>query len=192
MAAVVARAISKAHQKHGNTKTRNRWIRAISKALAFIEDNNRFIHYDEEEGTLMMWSEESDEIYSDAARCSCKANRQNKPCYHRAAARLVERYLEAERTGPFIVKTFSSNFKGLDVTEKRTFFFFDDAKDFAEVKASEPHVVTVEIFNKENSVYKIDVDEREREREPFKEPHEFTYLPPPTGKKPEQVGRIRF
>ncbi len=68
-----------------------RWQMAIAKARREIEDNP-YLHYDRH--ALLILSP-SGEIYSANGTCQCKAYMNNQPCWHRAAARLVERYNEA-------------------------------------------------------------------------------------------------
>jgi hypothetical protein len=73
-------------------KTSNlRWQKAITKARAELE-SNPFMHYD---GHALLILSPSGEIYSANGACQCKAFANNHPCWHRAAARLVERYTEA-------------------------------------------------------------------------------------------------
>ncbi len=50
-----------------------------------------FMHYD---GHALVILSESNEIYSANGTCQCKAFAHGKPCWHRAAARLVTRYNE--------------------------------------------------------------------------------------------------
>jgi hypothetical protein len=66
----------------------NRWSNAIHKAKKQIEDNP-YIHY--ENGSLLVLSE-SGKIYSvESGCCECKAFESGKPCWHRAAKRLLDR-----------------------------------------------------------------------------------------------------
>jgi len=67
-----------------------RWQMAIAKARREIEDNP-YMHYD---GHALIILSESNEIYSANGTCQCKAFAHGKPCWHRAAARLVTRYNE--------------------------------------------------------------------------------------------------
>src|ERR1044071_5042827 len=67
-----------------------RWINAIGKASAEFE-NNPFLTWNEESKHLVIWSK-SNEIYEANGTCQCKAFEQALPCYHRALARLVQRY----------------------------------------------------------------------------------------------------
>ncbi len=69
-----------------------RWQVAITKAGAELEANP-YMHYD---GHALLILSPSGEIYSANGACQCKAFANNKPCWHRAAARLVERYNEAQ------------------------------------------------------------------------------------------------
>jgi hypothetical protein len=74
-------------------KTSNlRWQMAITKARAELEANP-FMHYD---GHALLILSPSGEIYSANGTCQCKAFGHGQPCWHRAAARLVERYNEAQ------------------------------------------------------------------------------------------------
>ena len=73
-------------------KTSNlRWQTAIAKAKAQIE-SNPYLHF---EGDALLILSDSNEIYRANGTCQCKAFRNNQPCWHRAAARLVKRYNEA-------------------------------------------------------------------------------------------------
>ncbi len=69
-----------------------RWQVAITKAGAEIEENP-YMHYD---GHALLILSPSGEIYSANGACQCKAFGHGQPCWHRAAARLVERYNEAQ------------------------------------------------------------------------------------------------
>lgn len=80
--------IQEAFDKVSNNR---RWQTAIAKAKREIEDNP-FMHYD---GHALLILSPSGEIYSANGTCQCKAYAQGFPCWHRAAARLVERYMEA-------------------------------------------------------------------------------------------------
>ena len=70
-----------------------RWQLAIAKAKQQIEENP-YMHYD---GHALLILSPSGEIYSANGSCGCKAYMNGQPCWHRAAARLVERYVEASR-----------------------------------------------------------------------------------------------
>ncbi len=67
-----------------------RWQIAIAKAKQQIEENP-YIHFD---GRALLILSPSGEIYSANGSCQCKAYQSGQPCWHRAAARLVERYSE--------------------------------------------------------------------------------------------------
>ena len=74
-------------------KTSNlRWQTAITKAKVELE-SNPYMHYD---GHALLILSPSGEIYSANGACQCKAYVNNQPCWHRAAARLVKRYNEAQ------------------------------------------------------------------------------------------------
>lgn len=68
-----------------------RWQTAIAKAKQQIEENP-YMHFD---GSALLILSPSGEIYSANGSCQCKAYRNHQPCWHRAAARLIERYSEA-------------------------------------------------------------------------------------------------
>jgi hypothetical protein len=67
-----------------------RWQTAIVKAKQQIEENP-YLHFD---GCALLILSPSGEIYSANGSCQCKAYQKGQPCWHRAAARLVERYNE--------------------------------------------------------------------------------------------------
>ena len=101
---VIADAIAKVELTVTDAKTKARWINAISKAAVEIEENGVFMTWQVEEQSLLIWSQKSNHIYSANGVCQCRAFEQNSPCFHRAAARLVRLYLEAENN-PAPVKT---------------------------------------------------------------------------------------
>lgn len=67
-----------------------RWQTAIVKAKQQIEENP-YMHFD---GSALLILSPSGEIYQANGTCQCKAFISNQPCWHRAAARLIERYNE--------------------------------------------------------------------------------------------------
>jgi hypothetical protein len=67
-----------------------RWQTAIAKAKQQLEENP-YMHFD---GRALLILSPSGEIYSANGSCQCKAYQSGQPCWHRAAARLVERYNE--------------------------------------------------------------------------------------------------
>ena len=72
-------------------KTNNlRWQTAIAKAKREIE-SNPYIHYT---GHSLLMLSESGEIYEANGVCQCRAYLNGQPCYHRAAYKLVKRYME--------------------------------------------------------------------------------------------------
>jgi hypothetical protein len=68
-----------------------RWQAAIVKAKQQFEENP-YMHFD---GQALLILSPSGEIYSANGSCQCRAYRSGQPCWHRAAARLVERYMQA-------------------------------------------------------------------------------------------------
>lgn len=67
-----------------------RWQTAIVKAKQQIEENP-YLHFD---GEALLILSPSGEIYRANGSCQCKAYMNSQPCWHRAAARLVERYMQ--------------------------------------------------------------------------------------------------
>lgn len=80
---VVEAALSKAAES-------KRWKNAIVRAAVEIEVNP-FMEW--RDGTLIVLSP-SNEIYEANGACQCKAYESGQACWHRAAARLVQRYNE--------------------------------------------------------------------------------------------------
>jgi hypothetical protein len=68
-----------------------RWQVAIVRAKQQLEDNP-YLHFD---GHALLILSPSGEIYIANGTCQCKAYSNSQPCWHRAAARLVERYNES-------------------------------------------------------------------------------------------------
>ncbi len=69
------------------------WLRAIEKAAEQIE-TNPFIFPAEDH---LIIGSTSGNTYSANGVCQCEAFAHGRPCWHRAAARLVKRYEEAEQ-----------------------------------------------------------------------------------------------
>ena len=67
-----------------------RWQHAIVRAKVELEANP-FMHWNG--SALVIWSA-SNEIYEANSTCQCKAYTKGQPCWHRAAARLIQRYNE--------------------------------------------------------------------------------------------------
>lgn len=67
-----------------------RWETAIARAKQHLE-SNPYMHFD---GSGLLVLSESGEIYTANGTCQCKAYTNGQPCWHRAAARLIERYNE--------------------------------------------------------------------------------------------------
>jgi hypothetical protein len=97
---IVANAVSQAHQNHPHIKTRNRWIKAIAKAVRILEGDTDFLHRDAEREILYFWSADSNEIYETGETCACPVFRRKKPqpCYHRAMRLLVKNYFKCLQT----------------------------------------------------------------------------------------------
>ena len=96
LAKVVAETLAAIHNqfesKQLTTGCYKRWINAVGKATVEFE-NNPFLAWDFDNQHLIIWSK-SNEIYQANGTCQCKAYFDGQPCYHRALARLVQRYFE--------------------------------------------------------------------------------------------------
>jgi len=79
--------IQEAFDKVPNSR---RWQTAIAKAQQQIEENP-YLHFD---GHALLILSPSGQIYNANGSCQCKAFANSQPCWHRAAARLMERYNE--------------------------------------------------------------------------------------------------
>jgi hypothetical protein len=95
-ASVIAGALSKVELTVADAQTKKRWINAIAKAVAEIEENGNFMSWMAEDKALLIWSQKTDGVYAANGICQCRAFVQGVPCFHRAAARLVRLYLEME------------------------------------------------------------------------------------------------
>jgi hypothetical protein len=80
--------IQEAFDRVGNSR---RWQMAVARAKQEIE-SNPFMHHD---GHALVILSPSNEIYEANGSCQCKAFKNHQPCWHRAAARIVQRYNEA-------------------------------------------------------------------------------------------------
>lgn len=69
-----------------------RWEIAIVKAQQQIRENP-YLHWDGE--TLLVLSP-SNMLYRAGRACQCRSYLNRRPCWHRAAARLIQRYTETE------------------------------------------------------------------------------------------------
>lgn len=87
---IAAQSIAKINPQQENG---TRWINAIAKAVVEIE-NNPFMTYNHDSHSLLMLSEKSGNIYTANGTCQCAAHRKGQPCYHPAAARLIQIYVE--------------------------------------------------------------------------------------------------
>jgi hypothetical protein len=93
---IVADSLSKVELTVTDAQTKRRWVRAIARATVEIEENGVFMTWQPEEKSLLIWSQESNEIYSSNGVCTCEAFKRGYACWHRAAARLVRLYKEME------------------------------------------------------------------------------------------------
>ncbi len=95
-AQVIADSIARVELTAPNSQTKKRWINAIAKATVEIEQNGVFMTWQEENHSLLIWSQKSNQIYTANGVCQCRAFAEGQACFHRAGARLVRLYLESE------------------------------------------------------------------------------------------------
>jgi hypothetical protein len=93
---VIADSLSKIELTVTDSQTKKRWINAIAKATVEIKQNGVFMTWQQEDHSLLIWSQRSNNIYTANGVCQCRAFEQGSPCFHRAAARLVRLYMEME------------------------------------------------------------------------------------------------
>ena len=93
---VIADALAKVELTVTDSQTKKRWVNAIAKAAVEIEQNGVFMTWQDEDHSLLIWSQKSNNIYTANGVCQCRAFEQGAPCFHRAAARLVRLYMEME------------------------------------------------------------------------------------------------
>lgn len=68
----------------------SRWQRAIARARQEI-GSNPYMHWN---GHALLILSPSGEIYEATRKCQCQAYRRGLACWHRAAMRLIQRYME--------------------------------------------------------------------------------------------------
>lgn len=68
-----------------------RWYNAILRAAEELESNPYIVY---QGGSTLILSP-SGEIYTANGTCGCKAYANSRPCWHRAANRLLARYFES-------------------------------------------------------------------------------------------------
>jgi hypothetical protein len=93
---VIADALSKVELTATDAQTKKRWINAIAKSVAQIELHGEFMTWMPETKSLLIWSQDSNDIHAANGVCDCEAYKRGFPCWHRAAARLVRLYMEPE------------------------------------------------------------------------------------------------
>jgi hypothetical protein len=91
---VIAAALARVELTVTDARTKKRWINAISKAAVEIEENGVFMTWQEDDQSLLIWSQKTNNIYTANGVCQCRAFEQGSACFHRAAARLIRLYLE--------------------------------------------------------------------------------------------------
>lgn len=68
-----------------------RWTNAVRRAGELLASGSPYMHFT---GHSLLMLSESGEIYEANGVCQCKAFSQGQPCKHRAAYKLVKRYME--------------------------------------------------------------------------------------------------
>ena len=91
---VVSESIEKVAFTVDNEKLARRWVNAIERAADLVETQPEFITWDDDKKEVLVWSLESNQIYTANGRCQCRAFAKGDPCKHRALARLLKTYFE--------------------------------------------------------------------------------------------------
>lgn len=95
---IIAEELTSVNGNRGlSTWEKVRYINALAKAAARVEKSGAFMDFDREADKLLIWSD-SNEIYevTGNGRCQCKASAIGYVCWHRAAKRLISRYVLAD------------------------------------------------------------------------------------------------
>lgn len=102
---VVSDSIEKVAFTVDNERLAKRWINAIEKAADLVETQSEFITWDSDKKEVLIWSLESNQIYTANGVCQCKAYAEGHPCKHRALARLLKTYYGEPKpeTAPYMV-----------------------------------------------------------------------------------------
>ena len=95
---IVSDAIEKVAMTVQNDKLAQRWINAINKAAAQIEENGEWITWMPETKSIVIWNQETNNVHSANGVCDCMAFQKGFPCFHRAAARIIRLYMEGEES----------------------------------------------------------------------------------------------
>jgi hypothetical protein len=119
---VIADALAKIELTVTDVQTKKRWINAIAKAVVQIEENDAFMNYDKADNYLVIWSQNSNEVYSANGVCQCKAFERGFACWHRAAARLVRLYLE-------LPENVAPNFPNVEKLETEVTIYLPNTKE---------------------------------------------------------------
>ena len=94
---IIAKELAAASRSVTGERALNNRINALAKAAARIESWGKWMSFDEETGSVLIWSD-SDEIYEispDGEDCQCTAFYLGKLCWHRTAAMLIRRCMSA-------------------------------------------------------------------------------------------------
>ena len=93
---IVSDSIEKVALTVSDDRLAQRWINAINKAAAQIEENGEWITWMPETKSIVIWNQETNNVHSANGVCDCEAYKRGFPCFHRAAARIIRLYMEAE------------------------------------------------------------------------------------------------
>jgi hypothetical protein len=73
-------------------KDDRRWTNAILRAEQLLTSGNPYLHFN---GARLLILSDSGEVYEANGVCQCRAFAKNHPCKHRAAYKLLRRYMES-------------------------------------------------------------------------------------------------
>lgn len=90
---LLAQVVAESLAKVATALNGKRWTNAIAKATVQLETNPHMT-YNHDSHSLLILSPESGAVYEANGVCGCKAFELGQPCWHRAAARIVTRYIE--------------------------------------------------------------------------------------------------
>lgn len=93
LAEIAAESVGKLNPNDASDK---RWISAIARAVREIETNAYLTFQPETQTLLIMSLNTTGNLYEANGVCQCFAYKHEKPCWHRAACRLILRYLETQ------------------------------------------------------------------------------------------------
>lgn len=93
-----------------------RWLNAINRAVVELLSNPYIARQDDH---LLIASSSSTKIYSANGVCQCEAFTYNRPCWHRAAARLVRLHDERRQINSAATNMLAALMQPADATRAR-------------------------------------------------------------------------